>query len=58
MEVTIIIKEKKEFELKIRSKSLISIVAVNKILSELKDIETLHAIMKQGELLKRGKQNE
>ena len=52
MEVSITIKGKLGFELKIRSKSLIAIVAINKILAELKDIETLDALIEQGKQLR------
>ncbi len=55
MEVTITIKDKMGFDLKIRSKSLMPIVALNKILAELKDIETLDVLLEQGKQLRHRK---
>lgn len=52
MEVEITIKDKMGFELKIKSKSLMPIVALHKILAELKDIETLDALIEQGKQLR------
>lgn len=53
MDVTVTIKGDYGFKLEIKSKSLIPIVALNKILSELKDIESLDALMEEGKHLKK-----
>jgi hypothetical protein len=55
MEITILIKDKHGFELKLRSKTLIAIVAINKILGELKDVESLGELEEQNKIIKGGK---